>query len=475
MSIHIGTGRLSRRLLPVLLAGLVLPFDGVRSPERAIAASALPASAVVGLRAAAPVLPGDIARGPDGNLWFTLVGRNRVGRITPRGRITLFPIPTPRSGPLRIATGPDGNVWFTENAGNRIGRVTPGGRVAEFALPRPGSRPLGITAGPDGNVWFVEGGARRVGRITPRGRVAEFALPPARGNLQVRDIAAGRDGNLWFADGRKDCCSADRTRGRIGRITPSGLVAEYTVPTDYANPMTIVAGPDGNLWFTETVTNVDQIGRVTPAGRISQYQVPTALVDLWGLTPGPDGNLWYTRPGAGVIGRVTPRGAITEVPLSLRQTGVTNGPTDVVTGLDGALWFMELTEGRIGRATLAGRVTEYAIPSCCLAMRLPIVGQLTEAASHADDRGYAGFSRQRHLTKGDSIDEAPVEPIARRPVDSDRKPDRPEDHAVRDVQRPPVRPARRLHLRGRRRRQQRTSGHAHRHDRDAGHRAGRLA
>ena len=38
--------------------------------------------------ATAGSLPGDIARGSDGNLWFTEFGSDRIGRITPAGVIT---------------------------------------------------------------------------------------------------------------------------------------------------------------------------------------------------------------------------------------------------------------------------------------------------------------------------------------------------------------------------------------------------
>jgi virginiamycin B lyase len=40
--------------------------------------------------------------------------------------ITEFPVPTAKSFPGEIAAGPDGNLWFTENEGNKIGRFTPG-------------------------------------------------------------------------------------------------------------------------------------------------------------------------------------------------------------------------------------------------------------------------------------------------------------------------------------------------------------
>jgi streptogramin lyase len=63
--------------------------------------------------------------GPDGNLWFTEYWGNKIGRITPTGTITEFPIPTKGAGSVGIALGPDGNLWFTEFATNKIGRVTP--------------------------------------------------------------------------------------------------------------------------------------------------------------------------------------------------------------------------------------------------------------------------------------------------------------------------------------------------------------
>ena len=60
------------------------------------------------------------------------------------------------AGPTDIVAGPDGNLWFTE-WGDRIGRITPAGRVTEFSrgISR-GSAPEGIADGPDGNLWYTE-------------------------------------------------------------------------------------------------------------------------------------------------------------------------------------------------------------------------------------------------------------------------------------------------------------------------------
>src|SRR5437762_180669 len=49
---------------------------------------------------------------------------NRLGRITPGGVVTEFIIPTPNSLPDYITVGPDGNLWFTEEGGNKIGVFT---------------------------------------------------------------------------------------------------------------------------------------------------------------------------------------------------------------------------------------------------------------------------------------------------------------------------------------------------------------
>ncbi len=77
----------------------------------------------------AHVSPGDITKGPDGNLWFT--AGDTVGRITPTGVIRVFSIPATSSGG-GIAAGPDGNLWFTEETSangqsGKIGRITPSG------------------------------------------------------------------------------------------------------------------------------------------------------------------------------------------------------------------------------------------------------------------------------------------------------------------------------------------------------------
>jgi DNA-binding beta-propeller fold protein YncE len=113
-------------------------------------------------------------------------------------------VPTVNGGPLGIAAGPDGNLWFTERNGNRIGRITPGGRITpsgaivEFPVPTTGSILRGIAVGPDGNLWFVEEGVDKVGHVTLTGAITEFSVPTASSSFS--GITAGPDGQVWFAE-----------------------------------------------------------------------------------------------------------------------------------------------------------------------------------------------------------------------------------------------------------------------------------
>ena len=81
------------------------------------------------------------------------------------GKIREFAVPTASSFPEGITAGPDGNLWFTEIDGNNIGRITTAGVVTEFPVPTASSEPEGIAAGPDGNIWFTEFAVNKIGQL----------------------------------------------------------------------------------------------------------------------------------------------------------------------------------------------------------------------------------------------------------------------------------------------------------------------
>jgi streptogramin lyase len=290
--------------------------------------------------------PVGITSGSDGNLWFIESNVNNIGRITPAGGTTEFPIPSsipvitvPASIALAssfgITTGPDGNLWFTENNANNIGQITPAGVITEFPIPTAVSGPFGITAGPDGNLWFTEFVGNKIGRITTAGAITEFTISTA--DSGPNGITAGPDGNLWFSE---------LGGNKIGRITTAGVMSEFTLPAAFSFPNGITTGPDGNLWFAET--NANKIGRIMPAGGITEFTLPTAFSFPDGIITGPDGNLWFTEGIGNKIGQITPAGVITEFPIPTADSV----PVGITVGPDGNLWFTEGIGNKIGQAVV---------------------------------------------------------------------------------------------------------------------------
>jgi streptogramin lyase len=143
-------------------------------------------------------------------VWFTQAPSGGVGRI---GRIqfpTVAQFTVPATGELMdIVEGPDGGIWFTDTGGNRVARLSPdGATLAGFPVPSAAAFPHGITAGPDGNLWFTERDANKIGLITTAGDISEICIPTAAS--EPTTIAAGSDGNIWFTE---------TASGKIGRVT----------------------------------------------------------------------------------------------------------------------------------------------------------------------------------------------------------------------------------------------------------------
>lgn len=161
-------------------------------------------------------------------------------------------------------------------------------------------------------------------------------------------IVPGPDGNLWFTES---------TGNQLGRITPNGVITEFPVPTAASGPYGIAVGREGDLWFTERFGN--KIGRFTIATQTFQeYVIPTPFAQPWEIALGADGNLWFTEEDVGFIGRITPNGFIREFvpPACCFPTGITAGP-------DGRMWFTLEIGDQIGRVELNGPMTMFTIPT----------------------------------------------------------------------------------------------------------------
>src|SRR4051812_38088485 len=132
---------------------------------------------------------------------------------------------------------------------------------------------------------------------------ASFTEYPVASGAALRDMAAGPDGALWFTERRGEA---------IGRVTTTGTVTEFPVPTSIENPLPdpqgIAAGPDGALWFTESTG--DSVDRMSTDGVFTRYTLPGYETRNGGskgpsaITAGPDGALWFLETAPAAIGRI---------------------------------------------------------------------------------------------------------------------------------------------------------------------------
>jgi streptogramin lyase len=301
--------------------------------------------------------PGAITRAADGSIWFTEQA-GEVGTTTNGTQITDY---SGLSGnellhPYGITADPDGDLWVTDTnaanpmlAPNSVEELSFDGNDFDFNI---GGDPQGVALDGRGNLWYALSSDSVIGEI----QQAETPEPSPRGFPTMTSasgpegIALGPDGNMWFTEA---------TVGKIGTITPDGVVSEYPLPPA-SDPQSIVAGPDGNLWFTEEGT--DQIGRITTAGAISQFPIPTANSRPTGIAVGPDGALWFTEQAGDQIGRITTAGVVTEYPVPTAAAG----PTAITAGVDDALWFTEsigqLGELQLSAPTITSPATATFVP-----------------------------------------------------------------------------------------------------------------
>jgi len=235
--------------------------------------------------------PASIAAGPDQTMWVANAGplrargapRYAIGRIDLAGHYRLYRTTGETYG---IAVLRDGTVFATEPYTSRIARITPSGRVTEYPTPTPDAGPGAIAVGPDGNAWFTEmglAGTAKIGRITPQGRISEFPVPPqpylfTTVPADLGTIIAGHDGRMWFT-----------TALGIGSISTDGDVVTLELP-EPASPAGLAAAPDGTLWVTESA--LPRVDRLTPDGQLDPLELPEEA-DGVSIAAGPDGAMYF--------------------------------------------------------------------------------------------------------------------------------------------------------------------------------------
>jgi streptogramin lyase len=114
----------------------------------------------------------------------------------------------------------------------------------------------------------------------------------------VRSIALGPDNAFWMTLSAEGV-SGDRDA--IGRMTVDGSFESWQLPRPQSEPVQIVAGTEGDLWFATD----RRAGRITTEGEIDTWPVPGAD-NLYNIAVGEDGDVWITDGEAGVVHHLDP-------------------------------------------------------------------------------------------------------------------------------------------------------------------------
>jgi len=274
-------------------------------------------------------------------------------------RYKAFKVPTPNSEPRYITEGPDGNLWwvagadvFTPNPDpdtggtftSNIGRTTPSGATTEFPVNCNSCLFDDIASGPDDRL-FASSNSAGLWTITTTG-VVDFVQP-----VRADGTAVGYSLGALTSDGDDLWGSTTDIIWRYD--VPTGAFTEFAVPGANGE---VDLDADGIVWFAAA----NAIGRFDPANPgatvISPVFTPGGLpANVISLTVASDGNVWFTDRFNHVVGFLDPT---TSSGTSFFTPTPESGPQDVAASVDGSVWFTQARVGNIARVTPAGVFTE---------------------------------------------------------------------------------------------------------------------
>lgn len=290
--------------------------------------------------------PDDLAGDAAGNVWFAMHHADEIGRMTPTGAYTGFPVPTHGSEMDSVVVDNARRiVWVSEIMGNNIVRLDMDtGVVTEIPVPTPSVFPGDLALAPDGTLWFVESydttasGKRRLGKVDPAtNAITEIAQPWLRNVYDGILVDAG--GAVWFAE---------FTDNRIGRYS-NGTFTEFPMPQPNSYPTNLAIDPAGRIWVT--AQGVNTLAAFNPASQSwVEHSIPTPFSLASGVAADGAGNVWFTETQANRIG-VLPAGS-SQI-FEYRIPTAASYPEDIHV-IGNRIYFSERYGNQIGWITVSG-------------------------------------------------------------------------------------------------------------------------
>jgi len=255
---------------------------------------------------------------PDDTIWFAEQYANYVGHYYPAsGKYQTYSLPTltipdPNnagktislpSAPNDLALDAHGNVWFTELNADALGKLdTHTGQVQQYSLSARKSvqtlDPYGIAVDSQGIVWFTEASNNHIGRLDPTtGSIRYFTMPGLAAKITLMEIASDTHDTLW---------TTSFASGLLLSFDPySGTFTPYYAPSSAGGLYGLAVTPTGEVWVT--VTEENTIARLdVPGHHFVYYQIPTKGSLPFGVVMGTNETLWFTEAGSDKVGMLRP-------------------------------------------------------------------------------------------------------------------------------------------------------------------------
>jgi len=282
-----------------------------------------------------------ITTAPNGDMWFVEQDANKVGRITPAGAITEFTLPPTTTGGgwvYDLDVDAAGNVWVVWDQGRKVSRFHPNAPTQGVAWDLGAPYGEEIRVGPDATWVTMSYDEDGILRIADNSANWHDNAPECDGAL-----GRGRDGAMW-------CQEFDK----LIRVNPDGSGGvSRPLPADAIYPYSVATGPNHRIWFGRdsggtmfTSPGRGDIGWVTHADAVRTTKLGSRVAPR-SLVAGRDGNVWFTSVGAAKgIGHVTKdgkRGAVAKVG--------NYEPTSLTYGKDGNIWFTDSENNAIVRVS----------------------------------------------------------------------------------------------------------------------------
>jgi streptogramin lyase len=210
-----------------------------------------------------PSAPNDIALDAQGNIWFTELNADSLGKLDPHtGQIQQFPLAAQKSvqklDPYGVAVDPRGMIWFTESINNHVGRLDPSsGKIRYFTMPGPANQFMEIASDAHGIIWITSFNEGLLTSLDPRtGTFTPYYAPATTGGGMgaIYGLTISPNGEIWVT------ITAENLLARLD-VAAQHFVY-YHIPTQASQPFGVVMSANHTLWFTESGS--DKIGMLQP-------------------------------------------------------------------------------------------------------------------------------------------------------------------------------------------------------------------